>query len=668
MMGSAFPIETAAKTILTGAALLLLGACASVPVEPENGQQVGSAQILSICEKLAKSNDTRIAIGLCEKAHMDDPDNPVPLLILGDMLQQQGALAQAGRAYGMAIDLDPGNVEAHYGLGKVFLARNQFELATEQFEVARELNDRDHRLYNALGVVLDNLGDHVAAQEHYRIGLELAPNNRALKKNLTLSRRLDNSVGAPAIGPQYEVVPAPASTPGEAPGDGGGPAATPGTNPQPRQDPAAPAGRLGHEPLAQVPQAPPQKTPSAPAMKALAAQTAGRQFTAANRPTAPLARDTRTANASLSDQESTTTAARVPAPTPAPAPEVTHVAHFPMVAPEGVEPARELAAADQVTAAPVRPVSAAPEPVAPAADKEVTARAPRPSADVDAETASALPYIQPRSDSVHVTVAPLPAPKALDAADTAAPKIIAAGFKAVTIEAEPLAPAHAPRAPQMAALHGADQRVDQNPIKAPRRAIARTSPSSTRVPTSVAVGLTAETSASSLLSDLEAETIAPRRLQLSAEANLYGVGKSSLRSAAVRPAREASPSRAVRKRFGREHEEDHETRHVDGEFWDLVDVVNPMQHIPVVASIYRDVTDDEIKPAAKIAGGTLFGGVLGFASALFDSVMEEVSGQDMAETAIAALSGDDTGESSEVVTAVRRERTVIARQLQEIRR
>lgn len=651
MMGSAFPIETAAKTILTGAALLFLGACASVPVEPENEQQVGSAQILSICEKLAKSDDTRIAIGLCEKAHIDDPDNPVPLLILGDMLQQQGALAQAGRAYGMAIDLDPENVEAHYGLGKVFLARNQFELATEQFEVARELNDRDHRLYNALGVVLDNLGDHVAAQEHYRIGLELAPNNRALKKNLTLSRRLDNSVSTPAIGPQYEVVPAPASRPGDAPGDGGGPAVTPVPSPQQRQAPGAPGGRLGHEPLAQVPQTPrqtpPQKTPSTPDMKALAVQATGRQFAAADRPEASAVRDTRAA-APLPAGHGKSIAA-------APAPEMTHVAYFPMVAPEQDLPAEELSATEQV-----RSEGAS---LAPAAmDAAAAESAPHLVTDARAEAETALPSIQPNSGSIQITAAPLPAPKAPVAADVTGPKIIAAGLKPLTVEAEPLAAAPAPQPAQTAALHDANQVVDPNPVKAPRKAVIRTAPSSTRVPTSIALGLTAETSASSRLPGFDAEATAPRQLQLSVDSNQFGVQRRPARSAAAESVQEekASP-RVTRLRFGREHEDDHETRHMEGEFWDLVDVINPMQHIPVVASIYRDVTEDEIKPAAKIAGGTLFGGVLGFASSIFDSVVEEVSGQDMAETAVAALTGDEIGESSEVAVAVRRERTTALR-------
>ncbi len=652
-MGSAFPIKITAKTILAGAALLLLGACASVPVTSEGDKQVGSAQILSICEKLAKSNDTRIAIGLCEKAHMEDPGNPVPLLILGDMLQQQGALAQAGRAYRMAIDLDPVNVEAHYGLGKVFLARNQYELATEQFEIARELNATDHRLYNALGVVLDNLGDHVAAQEHYRVGLELAPNNRALKKNLMLSRRLDDSVTSPAIGPRFEVVPAPASKPGETQNGSGGTAPAPGVTPNNHQGPGAPAGRLGHEPLAQAPTVPPQKNPYQPHSKAVVTQASSRQFTITDRhdPKAarqenadrvePLGRPAaieakRNKQAVMRSERGTdgtpdaaviAVQPRLAKVTPANDPghrrssataENTYLAYFPIVAPSHIQtPDAVQASLPQLVA----------EPQVTNRQPSVTSRAPQAEQN----------YIQPVLNSIRTTAAVMPA--AAPRTDAGPAILVATGLRDHLIHAEPLVSAPAAQPAQVAALPRDSSELEtiQRDKRAPESLV--TVP---LVPTSVEEGFTPETSVSSLLTDFEpSEPLAPR-VALTLEANHFGVGDVAVASqVAALPIADVELRRVSRRRFGHEHEGDHETRHVEGDFWDLVDVVNPMQHIPVVASIYRDVTEDEIKPAAKIAGGTLFGGVLGFASSIFDSVVEEVSGQDMTQTAVTALSQEN---------------------------
>jgi hypothetical protein len=48
-------------------------------------------------------------------------------------------------------------------------------------------------------------------------------------------------------------------------------------------------------------------------------------------------------------------------------------------------------------------------------------------------------------------------------------------------------------------------------------------------------------------------------------------------------------------------------------FGDIIDIVNPLQHIPIVSSIYRKITGDTIAPAMEIAGGALFGGPFGAA-------------------------------------------------------
>ncbi|MEO3435429.1 hypothetical protein [Inquilinus sp. CAU 1745] len=76
-------------------------------------------------------------------------------------------------------------------------------------------------------------------------------------------------------------------------------------------------------------------------------------------------------------------------------------------------------------------------------------------------------------------------------------------------------------------------------------------------------------------------------------------------------------------------------------FWDLLDVINPLQHIPVVSTIYRHLTGDEIGPAARVAGATLYGGPVGLVASLANVVSEEVTGRDIGETTLAMLTGDD---------------------------
>jgi len=63
-------------------------------------------------------------------------------------------------------------------------------------------------------------------------------------------------------------------------------------------------------------------------------------------------------------------------------------------------------------------------------------------------------------------------------------------------------------------------------------------------------------------------------------------------------------------------------------FWDVLDVINPLQHIPILSSIYREVTGDTMSAVANIAGGTLFGGPIGGGVAAASEVAKEVMGGD----------------------------------------
>ena len=64
-------------------------------------------------------------------------------------------------------------------------------------------------------------------------------------------------------------------------------------------------------------------------------------------------------------------------------------------------------------------------------------------------------------------------------------------------------------------------------------------------------------------------------------------------------------------------------------FLDLIDIVNPLQHIPIVGTIYRAVTNDEIKSPARILGGGIFGGLIGGISGIVNAVLAETTGRDM---------------------------------------
>lgn len=75
-------------------------------------------------------------------------------------------------------------------------------------------------------------------------------------------------------------------------------------------------------------------------------------------------------------------------------------------------------------------------------------------------------------------------------------------------------------------------------------------------------------------------------------------------------------------------------------FEDMLDMINPLHHIPIISTIYQDLTGDTISAPAKIVGGGLFGGVTGLAGSLIDAIIEEVSGLDIGHHVLALFNGE----------------------------
>jgi len=76
--------------------------------------------------------------------------------------------------------------------------------------------------------------------------------------------------------------------------------------------------------------------------------------------------------------------------------------------------------------------------------------------------------------------------------------------------------------------------------------------------------------------------------------------------------------------------------------WDIIDAINPLQHIPIISTIYRKITGDEMGYASRIAGDTLYGGALGnmvssLISAVANVFVDSTTGKDIGEHMIATV-------------------------------
>ena len=77
------------------------------------------------------------------------------------------------------------------------------------------------------------------------------------------------------------------------------------------------------------------------------------------------------------------------------------------------------------------------------------------------------------------------------------------------------------------------------------------------------------------------------------------------------------------------------------QFGDVLDSINPLQHIPIVSLIYRQMFGDKLAPGARIAGGSLFGGPAGFLSGLITGAIESTTGKDIGGHLLGLLPGGD---------------------------
>jgi hypothetical protein len=77
-------------------------------------------------------------------------------------------------------------------------------------------------------------------------------------------------------------------------------------------------------------------------------------------------------------------------------------------------------------------------------------------------------------------------------------------------------------------------------------------------------------------------------------------------------------------------------------FHHMLDVVNPLQHLPVIGTIYRAITGEHLDAFEKIAGDTLYGGLWGAVSSIADVAFEAITGKSFEDTALALFKSDDS--------------------------
>lgn len=86
---------------------------------------------------------------------------------------------------------------------------------------------------------------------------------------------------------------------------------------------------------------------------------------------------------------------------------------------------------------------------------------------------------------------------------------------------------------------------------------------------------------------------------------VWGVGHSFRENLA------AASTESSGNAFGAKSSQEKSTEESSFGLLDLIDIINPLQHIPIVSQLYQSATGDTMGSVAQIVGGALFGGPVG---------------------------------------------------------
>lgn len=84
-------------------------------------------------------------------------------------------------------------------------------------------------------------------------------------------------------------------------------------------------------------------------------------------------------------------------------------------------------------------------------------------------------------------------------------------------------------------------------------------------------------------------------------------------------------------------------------FDDFLDIINPLQHLPIISTLYREFTGDEISPGSRMIGGGVFGGGVGLAVSVVNTVIEVETGKDVGAHVMAMFTGNEEGDDGSVL-------------------
>lgn len=178
--------------------LMLAGMLAGCTMTPfPSGQPADGAvsQTAEVAEAAYSVGDYVEAARLYERASEQHPNDVSSYIGLGKSYLAQNQYTRAESALNRARQLQPRNPEVYNILGELALRRTQPAIALEHYSEALRRDSRNLRGFIGKAISLDYLSRHAEAQPVYVEGLKHYPTNFALLNNRALSLVLAGRIG-----------------------------------------------------------------------------------------------------------------------------------------------------------------------------------------------------------------------------------------------------------------------------------------------------------------------------------------------------------------------------------------------------------------------------------------------------------------------------------------
>ena len=140
-----------------------------------------------IAQVLAKSNRDAGLVRLKSALDGKKLSAPEPYVKLALAQMQTGNLEQARLNFGLALELEPGLVVAHYNLGGIFRSQGNQQLAIEQYRQVLRIDPNHAEANNNLGVLLAKQQQPDLAIEHFESALRRDPAFANAQTNLGIT-------------------------------------------------------------------------------------------------------------------------------------------------------------------------------------------------------------------------------------------------------------------------------------------------------------------------------------------------------------------------------------------------------------------------------------------------------------------------------------------------